>query len=195
MIRKGVRRLERLIFNLLEVSRIEARGTATSTATVDVVSACRRVVAEQLETAKDRQILLVSDGSDAMALANEMSFEQIIGNLVSNAIKYAPTGPIEVTVSRAGPKVVVAVSDDGPGIPLADQERIFDRFERLDTRTTQAGTGLGLYIARQLAAAMGGELTVHSTPGAGTTFELRLDARIDLTGDAGLRSSIARSSW
>jgi PAS domain S-box-containing protein len=196
MIRKGVRRLERLVFNLLEVSRIEARGTATSTAAIDVVDACRRVVTEQLETAKDRQILLVSDGSDAWALANEMSFEQIIGNLVSNAIKYAPTGPIEVTVTRSGTKVVVAVSDHGPGIPLVDQERIFERFERLDTRTTQAGTGLGLYIARQLAAAMGGELSVHSAPGAGTTFELRLDARIDLTGDAVVRSgSVGRSSW
>jgi PAS domain S-box-containing protein len=196
MIRKGVRRLERLIFNLLEVSRIEARGTATSTAAIDVVDACRRVVAEQLETAKDRQILLTSDGRDAWALANEMSFEQIVGNLVSNAIKYAPDGPIEVTVARAASKVIVSVTDHGPGIALVDQERIFERFERLDTRTTQAGTGLGLYIARQLAAAMGGELTVRSAPGVGTTFELRLDARIDLTGDlSGRTTPVTHSSW
>jgi PAS domain S-box-containing protein len=196
MIRKGVRRLERLIFNLLEVSRIEARGTATATAAVDVVSACRRVVAEQLETAKDRTILLLSDGVDAWAHANELSFEQIVGNLVSNAIKYAPTGPIEVGVTRTTKHVVVTVTDHGPGIPAADQERVFDRFERLDTRGTQAGTGLGLYIARQLASAMGGELTVSSPPSGGTTFQLRLDARIDLTGDlSGPRESLSRGSW
>jgi PAS domain S-box-containing protein len=196
MIRKGVRRLERLIFNLLEVSRIEARGTATATAAVDVVSACRRVVAEQLETARERSILLVTDGVDAWAHANEMSFEQIVGNLVSNAIKYAPTGPIEVNVSRSVKHVVVAVRDHGPGIPTQDHERIFERFERLDTPGAQAGTGLGLYIARQLATAMGGELTVSSVPGEGTTFELRLDARIDLTGDAAfIMESTGRSSW
>ena len=196
MIRKGVRRLERLIFNLLEVSRIEARGTATATAAVDVVAACRRVVAEQLETARDRSILLVTDGLDAWAHANEMSFEQIVGNLVSNAIKYAPRGPIEVNVSRTHHHILVTVRDDGPGIPIEDQERIFERFERLDTPSAQAGTGLGLYIARQLAAAMGGELTVMSEPGAGTAFQLRLDARIDLTSESSLPSdSQGRIAW
>ena len=196
MIRKGVRRLERLIFNLLEVSRIEARGTATASAAVDVVAACRRVVAEQLETARNRSILVVTDGHDAWAHANEMSFEQIIGNLVSNAIKYAPSGPIEVAIARDRHHILVSVRDEGPGIDPEDQERIFERFERLDTPKAQAGTGLGLYIARQLAVAMGGELTVSSDSGGGTSFQLRLDARIDLTGDAGLRAeSVVRSSW
>ena len=196
MIRKGVRRLERLIFNLLEVSRIEARGTATATAAVDVVAACRRVVAEQLETARNRRILLVTDGLDAWAHANELSFEQVVGNLVGNAIKYAPTGPIEVSISRSHEHIHVTVRDQGPGIDPADHERIFERFERLDTQKAQAGTGLGLYIARQLAVAMGGELTVSSEPGRGTAFQLRLDARIDLTGEAFHPvESTGRSSW
>ena len=196
MIRKGVRRLERLVFNLLEVSKIEARGTATATAAVDVVAACRRVVAEQLETARHRSILLVTDGLDAWAHANEMSFEQIVGNLVGNAVKYAPTGPIEVEISRDGQHILVTVRDEGPGIAAEDHERIFERFERLDTTKTQAGTGLGLYIAKQLAVAMGGELTVESEPGRGTAFQLRLDARIDLTGDRShAGESAGRSSW
>ena len=196
MIRKGVRRLERLIFNLLEVSRIEARGTATATSAVDVTAACRRVVAEQLETARDRSIVLTTDGLDAWAHANEMSFEQIVGNLVGNAVKYAPTGPIEVAITRTHHHILVTVRDDGPGIAPEDQERIFERFERLDTQKAQAGTGLGLYIARQLAVAMGGELTVSSELGKGTAFQLRLDARIDLTGEIGQPSeSAGRSSW
>ena len=196
MIRKGVRRLERLIFNLLEVSRIEARATATATAAVDVVAACRRVVAEQLETARDRSIFLVTDGLDAWAHANEVSFEQIVGNLVSNAVKYAPRGPIELNVSRTPRHILVTVRDEGPGIPAEDQQRIFERFERLDTENAQAGTGLGLYIARQLAVAMGGELTVMSEPGAGTAFQLRLDARVDLTSDSPRTSeSSPRVAW
>ena len=153
-------------------------------------------MAEQLETARDRSIFLVTDGLDAWAHANEMSFEQIVGNLVSNAIKYAPKGPIEVNVSRTHHHIVVTVRDDGPGIAPEDQERIFERFERLDTQHAQAGTGLGLYIARQLAVAMGGELTVSSEVGRGTAFQLQLDARIDLTADvAAIGESAGRSSW
>jgi len=77
-----------------------------------------------------------------------------------------------------------------------DVRDFFDRFERLDTPKAQAGTGLGLYIARQLAVAMGGELTVTSELGRGTAFQLRLETRIDLTGDADtISESAGRSSW
>jgi signal transduction histidine kinase len=74
----------------------------------------------------------------------------------------------------------VSVIDDGPGIPAAHLERIFDRFERLDHNHVQAGTGLGLYISRQLARAMNGSVTVASEPGRGSTFTLRLPAEVHL---------------
>ena len=98
-------------------------------------------------------------------------------NLLSNALTYAHDGPIEVHIADdAGPDggVVVSVHDHGPGIPEHAQTRVFERFERLDTNEQQAGTGLGLYIARQLAENMGAKLTLHSQTGEGATFSLHL---------------------
>jgi signal transduction histidine kinase len=103
--------------------------------------------------------------------------ERIVSNLVANAVKYSPKPePVDVDVSTDNGDVVVTVTDHGPGIPLEDQERIFARFERLAATATQTGTGLGLYITRRLARGMGGDVTVCSAPGAGSTFALRLPA-------------------
>jgi signal transduction histidine kinase len=98
-----------------------------------------------------------------------------VSNLVANAIKYSPDDePVDVTISTEGDDVIVAVTDRGPGIAPDAQERIFERFERLEETRKQTGTGLGLYITRRLARAMGGDVTVSSMPGAGSTFLLRL---------------------
>ena len=100
-----------------------------------------------------------------------------MSNLVSNAIKYAPADePIEIRVTNGESGAEIAVTDRGPGIPQSEVERIFDRFHRLGNVLTRAagGTGLGLYIARQLAAAVGGTITVESALGEGSTFTLHL---------------------
>ncbi|MEA3076066.1 MAG: hypothetical protein QOF60_974, partial [Actinomycetota bacterium] len=181
MVRKGARRLERLVFNLLEVSRIEARTQIAPTAPVDVDAACRDVVAEMQETYPGRQIT-VHPGSGALrAIGNRLSIEQILGNLVGNALKYGDGSPVTVDVDESEPDTVtLRVSDRGPGIPESEHERIFDRFHRLDHQAVQAGTGLGLYISRQLATAMGGTLTISSNGGKGATFSLTLPAELDL---------------
>ena len=75
---------------------------------------------------------------------------------------------------------MVSVRDHGPGIPAAEQQRIFERFHRMDQHHVQAGTGLGLYISRRLALAMHGDLTVDSAPGRGATFSLHLPAEVHL---------------
>src|SRR3954471_18507563 len=101
--------------------------------------------------------------------------ERAVSNLIANAIKYSPDDePVDVVISAEGDDVVVAVTDRGPGIATDAQERIFERFERLEESRKQTGTGLGLYITRRLARAMGGDVTVSSVPGAGSTFLLRL---------------------
>jgi two-component system sensor histidine kinase KdpD len=101
--------------------------------------------------------------------------ERAIANLVANAVKYSPDDePIDIVISSDGSSVLVSVTDRGPGIPEDAQDRIFDRFERLEETRTQTGTGLGLYITRRLARALGGEVSVSSVPGAGSTFLLRL---------------------
>jgi two-component system sensor histidine kinase KdpD len=101
--------------------------------------------------------------------------ERAVSNLLANAIKYSPDEePVDVSMSVEADAVLVSVTDRGPGIAADAHERIFERFERLEETRKQTGTGLGLYITRRLARAMGGEVSVSSVPGAGSTFVLRL---------------------
>jgi signal transduction histidine kinase len=105
---------------------------------------------------------------------------QILSNLLSNARKFSPDeAPVEVVVKRDGADAIVSVTDHGPGIAAADQARVFDRFVRLEDHAREPGSGLGLFIARSLSAAQGGEVTVDSDGSSGTTFTLRLPAAED----------------
>ena len=102
---------------------------------------------------------------------------QIVGNLVGNAVKYTPQdAPIRVQFAAADGAVDVSVVDAGPGIAADEQERVFERFYRIEDPLTMrtGGSGLGLHISRQLARAMGGDVTLRSSPGDGSTFVLRL---------------------
>jgi len=125
--------------------------------------------------APDRLFVLNGLDTSTSVRGNELWIEQILTNLISNALKYSPaTAPVEIGVSREGAGVEVSVTDYGPGIPRYELERIFDRFHRLAQSDTQTGTGLGLWIARQLAAEIGGTISVESTEGVGSTFSLHL---------------------
>jgi signal transduction histidine kinase len=139
----------------------------------------QKVVDDFRGTYPVRDIRFTPNGIRPRSRGDEIWTEQILSNLISNAIKYSPTSePVDVSVEQRDTHVVVSVADRGPGIAGADSDRIFERFKRLGdhmTRTT-SGSGLGLYIARQLAQAVGGELTVLSLPGAGATFVLTLPA-------------------
>ena len=102
---------------------------------------------------------------------------QILVNLVGNAIRYSPDGSmLWIRVERDGEWAKIIVADQGRGIAPEDQEKIFDKFERLG-RDEAGGSGLGLYISRRLARAMQGDVTVESAPGQGARFTLRLKAR------------------
>ena len=102
---------------------------------------------------------------------------QIMVNLIGNAVRYSPRDSIIwLRLQRQGDRVFAIVADQGKGIAAADQERIFDKFERIDPHEP-GGSGLGLYIARRLARAMGGDLTVDSAPGEGARFLLSLRAQ------------------
>ena len=98
-------------------------------------------------------------------------------NLLDNAVKYSPEGgPVRLTLTPAPKAVRISVSDPGLGIPLAEQERVFEKFYRLDTQVTRAGggTGLGLYITRELVRRMGGTIALRSQLGVGSTFTVEL---------------------
>jgi PAS domain S-box-containing protein len=170
-------RLERLITNLLEVSKIERGLAERREAIVDVQSVAEKVVGEFHAEQQRRDIRLSVAPGSYYTRGDEVWLEQIMSNLLSNAVKYAPADqPIDVHVSGHASGIEVTVKDHGPGVPEAEAERIFERFKRLGDHMTrrQGGTGLGLYIARQLARAIGGDLIVRSTPGEGATFVLQL---------------------
>jgi len=113
---------------------------------------------------------------------DEARLRQVIDNLLSNAIKYSPKGgPIVVHGRYDDRSVTLAVEDHGIGLPHDEQDRIFQRFYRVDstlTRTTQ-GTGLGLYLSRAIVEAHGGRMMVESTAGVGSTFSFRLPRTLD----------------
>jgi signal transduction histidine kinase len=125
-----------------------------------------------------RQVVLEA-GEVLPVRAVPEAIRQVLGNLLDNAAKHAPDrAPIRVQARRVGALAVLAVEDSGPGVPPAERERIFERFTQLDSGATRlaSGVGLGLYIARQLANAQGGELLLAdpAPPGEGARFELRL---------------------
>jgi signal transduction histidine kinase len=112
-----------------------------------------------------------------VALADRVKVEQIALNLLSNAVKFTPSGGrVTVRCDRAADRVRMIVADNGPGIPASQQTAIFEPFVQLGRTLTSGheGTGLGLAISRDLARAMGGELSVDSAPGGGATFTLAL---------------------
>ncbi len=110
---------------------------------------------------------------------DRMAIEQIVENLVSNAIKFGPGKPVAVTVRREHDKVRIAVKDQGPGIPPEDQQRIFAPFETVIARADGGGFGVGLWVVNRLAAAMGGAVELDSAGGKGATFSVILPLNKD----------------
>lgn len=105
---------------------------------------------------------------------DEQRIEQIVTNLISNAIKYAPNGPIYVSTRQIDDRAVLVVQDSGPGIPDALKEKIFDRFEQAKTSRALGGLGLGLYIVKNIVRNKGGNIRVEDAPGSGAKFIVEL---------------------
>ena len=172
-------RLKVQIEQLLLAARLDRSGhEPAERPVVDAAALAREAVAAARATYPARQLVL--EASEVLPVrAVPEAILQVLGNLLDNAAKHAPDKtPIRVEAVRAGSLAVLAVEDTGPGVPPADRERIFDRFTQLDSGATRraGGVGLGLYIARQLATAQGGELLLvdGAEPGQGARFELRL---------------------
>ena len=137
------------------------------------------VAALETNILKKNQTIQIDVSPDIRAVVDAQALEQVLTNLVSNAIKYTPNGTtIQIRSEIQDQEVVVEIEDNGTGIPLKHQERLFERFYRVDKGRSrdEGGTGLGLAIVRHLTEAMGGEVTVSSAVPNGTIFSVHLQA-------------------
>jgi two-component system sensor histidine kinase SenX3 len=176
-------RLTGLVQEIVDLSRLQLADTLHPPRVVDVdavvhdaVDRCRLVA-----SAKDIS-LTVSGEHGARVYGDGDLLMTAVRNLVDNAVAYSPGGSrVAVTVARHHGLVEVAVSDEGVGIPDEEQQRIFERFYRIDPARSRAtgGSGLGLAIVKHVCANHGGEVTVWSAPGEGATFTMRLPDAVD----------------
>jgi signal transduction histidine kinase len=174
-------RLQRLIDELLLVAAAEHADVQLDLAPVDLADLFASVELETSASTNGRLVTTIT-GGDAI-VTDAAKVERVLLNLVENAAKYAPDGPIELRATRTGEEQHLAVVDHGPGIPADERERVFERFVQLDQSSTrrQGGTGLGLHLCRQLAEVVGGRMTVTETPGGGCTFTLVVPAAVPAT--------------
>ncbi len=168
-------RLNHLIDELLDVSRIAAGRLELQIEEVDLVAVVDEVRTRLGDEARRRGCVLDVRGQQRAVGAWDASrLDQVITNLLSNAIKYGAGKPIEITVDVTGDRAVLAVHDHGLGISAEDQDRIFRRFERAASSRNYSGIGLGLWIVKQIVEALGGTVSVDSRPELGATFTVEL---------------------
>ena len=174
-IKRQLDRLEQLINALLDVSRIGAGRLALQLERVDLVEVAGEVLARlRDEAARQNVALRLQAPQSVVGTWDRSRLDQILTNLVTNAIKYGQGKPVDVVMTAAGDSVEVRVIDRGIGVDPTQQERIFGKFERAASQRNYGGLGLGLWITRELVELMHGQVRVESTPGDGATFIVSL---------------------
>jgi len=190
---RQTRRLIALVDNLLDVSRIGRGQLVLQRETFDFAAMTRELVNRFSDLAATANVPLhIRADSPIEGCWDRVRVEQILENLLGNAIKYAPNAPVEVEVTADDAVVRVAVRDRGPGIAIEDQVRIFEPFEHAVSPRNYGGLGLGLYIARQYAEAHAGRLALESTGSEGSSFTVEL-ARDATALPAGSGTMISRA--
>jgi len=167
-----------LLDDLADLEAVEAAEFTTAPDSIDLADVARRAAGILGVRARERGIALDApkEGESLPAIAEFRRVLQVLLNLVGNAIRYGPAdSQVWIRLEGDGPSARVVVADQGPGLSLEQQQRVFDKFERLG-RSNDGGSGLGLYISRRLARAMGGDLVVESAPGQGARFILEVPA-------------------
>ncbi|MFN9475098.1 PAS domain S-box protein [Acidovorax sp.] len=180
IVQTGARHLLSLINDLLDVAKLGDGKHSLQLETTD----CRSVVEEVAATLgpdaqrKGLAFVVSMPGQAVLAHTDRRALTQVAINLVGNAIKFTDRGRVLVQLDApdpASPRLSLRVQDTGPGIPLADQARLFEPFSRVEgAERRQEGSGLGLHLSRRLAQALGGDIILHSQPGEGSTFILDL---------------------
>lgn len=172
-------RLAALVRDILELSRVQSEGAFESAEEVDVAAVVAEAVDRSRTTASACGITIESSGQGATVLGDHRMLVTAVRNLLDNAVTYSEPGTrvaVATSVDREAGTVDVAVVDQGIGIPASAQARVFERFYRVDPARARdtGGTGLGLSIVKHVVADHGGEVTLWSEPGHGSTFTIRL---------------------
>ena len=181
VIEQNVQRAYRITEDLLPLGRVEHDAATAERDVVDIGALVERTVSSIAPNAEARRqhLTLLGELGDARVVGFPGQLDRMLGNLLTNAVKFTPEGgTITVRAFLSHGDVVIAVTDTGMGIPEDEQERIFERFYRADQsrRSRLPGTGLGLAIVREIVAVHGGTIGVRSTPGNGATFTVTLPA-------------------
>ncbi len=174
-LRKQSNRLGCLVEDLLDVSRLSAGRLSLQLEETDLADVLREVV-DRFEDSAARSgthLRLLTEGS-IVGQWDQVRIEQVVTNLLTNALKFGAGKPIEISAVTVRDRARLVVRDNGMGIPLRDQARIFHRFERADASRNYGGLGLGLWIVQQLVEAHSGTVRVDSEPGEGATFTVDL---------------------
>ena len=171
--------LRELVEDLVDMEAIEADDFRVGDDPIDLVDVARKAAGILGMRAREKGITLAlpDEGASAPAVAEFRRVLQILLNLIGNAIRYSPeNSTIGLEFRQRSGRAVAVVADHGPGLGVEDQARVFEKFERLG-RSGDGGSGLGLYISRRLARAMGGDLSIESVKGEGARFILDLPGR------------------
>jgi two-component system, OmpR family, phosphate regulon sensor histidine kinase PhoR len=188
IIRKNAARMQNLIDDILELSAIEAGNVGVKVEEIELSPLINDVIMSLAAKASSRGITVSNHvPSDTLVFVDPRRLEQMLTNLVDNAIKFNRDGGKVTIGCEAGPRTRILVKDTGEGIPAHHLERLFERFYRVDRARSRemGGTGLGLAIVKHLALAHGGEVRVSSELGQGTTFEIDLPQENGISGRPG----------
>ncbi|GIW10967.1 MAG: histidine kinase [Dehalococcoidia bacterium] len=177
VIQEESQRLSRMVENLLEATRIQSGALDLNPEPIALGRLVRQVIRRMRRVAGRRRFVFHEPPNLPPVLADWQRIEQVVMNLIDNAIKYSPKkGTITISIAALPSEVVVRVSDEGEGVPEAERERIFERFSRLDSRMVRQakGAGLGLFICKAIIEAHGGRIWVEEASGGGATFAFSL---------------------
>ena len=169
-------RLTTIVDEILVAAELESGRIRLMEERVDLGAAAETVVNAARARLEGREITVERPRPVPSVVGDDQKIRQVLANLVDNAIKYAPGGDIAVVVDAEDTRVVARVQDSGPGIPAGERDRIFEKFYRLDPDQTSgvSGSGLGLYICRELVERMGGDLSLECGNNGGSTFAVAL---------------------
>jgi NtrC-family two-component system sensor histidine kinase KinB len=174
---EDLQRLKVFVNNLLDLSKIEAGKMEMELSSIPIRVLFEKVVTVFKNQSEEKAVDLSFSAPDAVpnVKADDTKITWVLTNLISNALRYTPSGGhIKLSAESFGPSVQISVSDDGPGIPYEYQSKIFDKFVQVKSDKAVGGSGLGLAICKEVVRAHGGTIWVDSVPGSGSTFTFTL---------------------